>query len=369
MKTRQELTEILDFIADYATYLLASGVHTSRVIRNSQRIGQSQGVDIQLSSFQKSTILTVRDDATGEAVTRVVKIPALPISFERNSDLSALSWDALDEGFPLSEIRRRYDELTAKPRIDPIFVLLTVGLANASFCRLFGGDWIAMGIVFTSTLVGFAAKQRMQAHGVNHFLIFIISAFMASLCASAALRFDCSAETALATSVLFLVPGVPLINGVIDIVEGHVLIGCSRLIGALLLTRQGLAALVCGLAATALELVLCGSWVQAGGALAAAVPFLRLADLWLLLGLVWGSLPAARRAVDDLKYTRSTRMMLVACGVLLAAHTVLRIASLAAPASVPLGKASSGSFVVFSVLLLWYTVLMVKAYNVQRTKH
>ena len=67
-------------------------------------------------------------------------------------------------------------------------------------------------------------------------------------------------------------------------------------IGALLLTRQGLAALVCGLAATALELVLCGSWVQAGGVFAAAAPFLRLADLWLLLGLVWGSLPAARRA-------------------------------------------------------------------------
>ena len=131
MKTRQELTEILDFIADYATYLLASGVHTSRVIRNSQRIGQSQGVDIQLSSFQKSTILTVRDDATGEAITRVVKIPALPISFERNSDLSALSWDALDDRLPLGEIRRRYGELIDKPRIDPIFVLVTVGLANA----------------------------------------------------------------------------------------------------------------------------------------------------------------------------------------------------------------------------------------------
>ena len=223
MKTRQELTEVLDFIAEYATYLLGSGVHTSRVIRNSQRIGASQGVDLQLSSFQKSTIITAHDEESGEAITRVVKIPALPVSFERNSDLSALSWDALDEGLPLSEIRKRYDELTAKPRIDPIFVLLTVGLANASFCRLF------------STLVGFAAKQRMQAHGVNHFLIFIISAFMASLCASAALRFDCSAETALATSVLFLVPGVPLINGVIDIVEGHILIGCSRLINALLL--------------------------------------------------------------------------------------------------------------------------------------
>lgn len=235
MKTKQELTAILDFIAEYTTYLLGSGVHTSRVIRNSQRIGESQGVDIQLTSFQKSSIITAHDAASGEAITRVVKIPPLPISFERNSDLSALSWDAVDERLPLAEVRKRYTELIAKPRIDPIFVLLTVGLANASFCRLFGGDWTAAGIVFTATLVGFAAKQRMQAHGINHFLIFIISAFMASLCASAALRFDCTAEMALATSVLFLVPGVPLINGVIDIVEGHILIGCSRLINALLL--------------------------------------------------------------------------------------------------------------------------------------
>lgn len=92
-----------------------------------------------------------------------------------------------------------------------------------------------MGIVFTSTLVGFSTRQWMQAHAVNHFLVFILSAFLASLCASSALGFDCTAEVAIATSPLFLVPGVPLINGVIDIVEGHILIGCSRLINALLL--------------------------------------------------------------------------------------------------------------------------------------
>ena len=83
MKTRQELTEVLDFIAEYATYLLGSGVHTSRVIRNSQRIGASQGVDLQLSSFQKSTIITAHDEESGEAITRVVKIPALQLRPER----------------------------------------------------------------------------------------------------------------------------------------------------------------------------------------------------------------------------------------------------------------------------------------------
>lgn len=56
MKTQQELCDILGFIAEYATYQLGSGVHTSRVIRNAQRIGEALGVDVQLSSFQKSTI-------------------------------------------------------------------------------------------------------------------------------------------------------------------------------------------------------------------------------------------------------------------------------------------------------------------------
>lgn len=233
MKTSTELTQIADFVAEYATYLLGSGVHTSRVIRNSRRIGKSQGIDIQLSAFQKSIVMTAHDDSTGENITRVVGIPALPISFERNSDLSALSWEAVDEHLPLDEIRSRYERLISKPSIDPIFVLLTVGLANASFCRLFGGDWTAMSIVFTSTLVGFAAKQRMQAHKVNHFIIFILSAFIASLCASAALSFDCTAHICLATSPLFLVPGVPLINGIIDILDGHVLIGFSRLVNAM----------------------------------------------------------------------------------------------------------------------------------------
>lgn len=235
MKQNHELTETLDFIAEYATYLLGSGVHTSRVVRNSQRIGASQGVEIQLMSFQKSSIVSIHDPRSGESATRAVKIIQRPISFVRNSDLSALSWEALDEQLPLDEIRRRFERLTAKPYIRPGAALLAVGLANASFCRLFGGDWIAMAVVFVSTIVGLAVKQRMQAKGVNHLLIFTLTAFVASMCASVALRFDCTAHIALATSPLFLVPGVPLINGAIDIVEGYILNGCSRIINALLL--------------------------------------------------------------------------------------------------------------------------------------
>jgi len=235
MKNREEMTDILEFATEYSTYMLGSGVHTSRAIRCTQRIGASQGVEINFTTFQKSTILSVRDDESREVYTRVVPIPSLPISFHRNADLGALSWDAIDEDLTLEVIRKRFQLAIAKPHIDPRLVLLLVGFANAAFCRLFGGDWMAIAVVFFASLVGFFSRQQMQKRGLNHFLVFILSAFFASLVASTSLLLHCSSEVALATSVLFLVPGVPLINGIVDIVEGHILIGISRLVNAALL--------------------------------------------------------------------------------------------------------------------------------------
>ena len=100
MKSEAELKAVTQFVAEYATRLMGSGVHTSRVVRNARRIGASQSVDVRLTTFQRTSILTVREEGNPQVVTQVVEIPHLPISFERNSDLSALSWDALDDRLP-----------------------------------------------------------------------------------------------------------------------------------------------------------------------------------------------------------------------------------------------------------------------------
>ncbi len=236
MKSEEELKSIAIFIAEYAVCLLGSGVHTSRVIRNSKRIADSQGIEIRMTTFQKSIILTVNDKGSADVYTEVVEIPALPISFEFNSELSRLSWEAYDNQLTLEEIKEKYEKIIANPKMNPYLVLLLVGLANASFCRLFGGNWEAMAIVFVATLIGFFIRQQMQQRHINHFLVFSVSAFAASMCASSVLLFENpTADIAIATSVLYLIPGVPLINGVIDVLEGHTLTGFSRLIQAFLL--------------------------------------------------------------------------------------------------------------------------------------
>lgn len=229
------ILEVGKFIEDYSSHMMGCGVHTSRVIRSAKRIGEAFGYTVRISIFQKSIILALRNDENNESYNEVIDVPSLPISFEHNAELSALSWEAYDNHLSITELRKKYHKIISAPAINPLFVLLLVGLANASFCRLFGGDWLSMGIVFSATITGMFLKQQMAAQKVNHYIIFIMSAFIASLCASTSLIFNTTSEIALATSVLYLVPGVPLINGVIDIVEGHILSGFSRLVHASLL--------------------------------------------------------------------------------------------------------------------------------------
>lgn len=232
--TQHRINEIADFLSRYLSYMLGAGVHTSRVVRNSKRLGTAFGVDVSIHTSLKTATITVRKDNLMNS--RVVDVPPFAISFEWNADLSALSWAALDNNLSLEEVSERFDKLVAKPKMNPTFVLFMVSLANASFCRLFGGDMWAMLITFTATMIGFFIRQHLMKRHVNHFIVFTVSSFVASLCASSALTLGINtAEISLATSVLYLVPGVPLINGVIDITDGHTQIGISRLVNALML--------------------------------------------------------------------------------------------------------------------------------------
>ncbi len=222
MERNESLLPVAKFIAEYAAHMMGSGVHTSRVKRSSKRIGKAFNTDIKLNVSQKTIVISATHNETGETYSEVVDIPALPISFEHNAELSALSWETYDQHLSLEEVRQKYNEIVSAPKMDPMFVLILVGLANASFCRLFGGDWLSMGIVLSATITGMFLRQRMQANHINHYVVFAVSAFVASLCASTSLIFDTTSEIALATSVLYLIPGVPLINGIIDIVENRV---------------------------------------------------------------------------------------------------------------------------------------------------
>jgi len=229
------IQEIADLLTDIAAELMTAGAHTMRIIQNISRMAGKFGYFIELSVFQQSIMMTIthKEDSTNR-ITLIKKARSLVLNFTIVSDLSALSWDTFDKDLTFDEIKIRYHEIVTQKRMSRWLVLILVGFANAAFCALFKGDLYAVGLVFGATIAGFYLRQVLIKKHINHLIVFTTSAFVASLLAGLGYVFHLGTtpEVALASSVLYLIPGVPLINSILDIIEGHVLTGIARLVNA-----------------------------------------------------------------------------------------------------------------------------------------
>jgi len=113
----------------------------------------------------------------------------------------------------------------------PAWHALTAGCAGVAFCIVNGGDPASWFGSFAAAAAIFALRRQMAARNFNvHLTLFAVS-FTGSLLGLLLGRLMQTATPtiALGAPVLFLVPGVPMINGGIDIVRNHVTIGIARL--------------------------------------------------------------------------------------------------------------------------------------------
>lgn len=138
------------------------------------------------------------------------------------------------------------------------------------------------------------------------------------------------------------------------------------LVGCLVLGRRGLRPLGCITAGLVLELLLCGSQVQTGGFWLWLAPLLRLADLWLMTGCAALLLSQAGGMMETLG--ASVRRMPLTAAILLGLFSAAQIGALIRPDAAALDTAVAVLFVVYSVGMLWFTVLMIRAYNALRVK-
>lgn len=233
----EALKDTAMFLAEYASTLMAVGAQTSRIQLNTVRIARSFGYKVNLLIFPKTLSITLLDNENSHTYTYIKKTPAIPLNFKINMKLSELSWQAFDEKLPLKELWRRFKSIVMEKRESRWTVLLLVSFANACFCRLFDGNLTSMAIVWVATFVGFYIRQELTRRGLNQLAVFVICAFVSTMIGvSDFVYFHGGTEDmSLGTSMLYLVPGVPLINGVMDIVDHHVLDGIARLANACLL--------------------------------------------------------------------------------------------------------------------------------------
>lgn len=241
------LKEICLFLSNYAAWLLGCGATCIRIEKNVRRMSEAFGVTADINIMPSHIHLSVWNSDQSDSYNNIRKIQKTGISFNLNTQLSKLSWAVADGKLTFNEANDAFQQIQLTRPANKWLVLVLASLANASFCRLFGGDPTSMLIVLVATLAGYRLKQIMLEDKADVRLVFFCSAFVSSVIAAGGHLFNWgnTPEIALGTSVLYLIPGIPYINAVSDLLDGHYLCSFNRLIDATVLTTC-LSAGLCG---------------------------------------------------------------------------------------------------------------------------
>jgi uncharacterized membrane protein YjjP (DUF1212 family) len=232
-----DIHHVSRFLAIYAAYLWSYGATCIRITKNVNRIARTLDYDVDITILPKHVnVACVGRD--GEYSQYTTPTPALPVSYRANSQLSGLSWSVAQGRMNLLEAAEEFERINKEKHLDVWHVLILVVFANASFCRLFGGDPIAMLIVGFATLIGYSIKNICISNKVDLRVMVLCASFVSAVVGSAGYLFGHTStpDIALGTSVLYLIPGIPYINSVSDMIDGHYICFFSRFMQAVIHT-------------------------------------------------------------------------------------------------------------------------------------
>lgn len=223
-------------VAQSGQMLLAHGAESTLVGDIMRRIGIACGVDeVEVAlSANAFVVTTVMND---HCITTTRSCTDRGINMQVITDIQRvcimMEKGILDYGLAYKKIQNISPE-----RYNRWLVVVMIGLSCASFSRLAGGDWQVFMMTFIASACGMIVRQEIGHCHFNPLLNFAITAFVTTTISAQAVLYNIGGQPTIvmASSVLMLVPGFPLINSVADMLKGHINMGLARFTMASLLT-------------------------------------------------------------------------------------------------------------------------------------
>lgn len=270
LQTEEEiLNHKLDLLLRTGKMLVESLADTSRVIRNMRRtVAFLELRDENVNIYVNYTMLMVNYSDEDHTYTRFCRCSGHTVNMWNITRISHLTWESIRDNMSLDEYKAELDKIAARKRnYTPWQVAIGGGFACGGFCIQFGCDWTAFFYASIAAILGSRFRMFLGKHGCNEYVNIGIAAFIATLIAWATSLFatvpslSASLPSFLVSSTpyhpllacaLFIVPGVPLINFVSDMLDGYIQIGITRAVKVLMMVLAmafgiALAIKVCGI--------------------------------------------------------------------------------------------------------------------------
>lgn len=224
----EELRDVIDLALWTGQLLLQHGAPSQIVEETVHRVGTGLGCD-WLDVVVSMGSVTVTSSSHDDFRTKTRRVVKIGVNMAIIEGINQLSHDIWHGKVNRLSTRTTLERISTAPRYYGRWTTIVyVGLACAAFSRLFGGDIPTLIITFCASAVAMFVRQAMLKRYFNNFLVIFVTAFVAGTVASLASYVSPTPENALASSVLLLIPGVPLINSAEDIIEGHFMTGIAR---------------------------------------------------------------------------------------------------------------------------------------------
>lgn len=231
-------TEVGTLLLEIGALLMSAGANTNRIRLTMRRIAKSYGYKPEFLITHRAIMLTLQDKKGNLSFNQVKQTYAQTPNFKIVSGISRLSWRIADEKLQYHNAWEEVERLKSLPHYPRFIILITVALACSAFCRLSGGHISEMLIVFAASFLGLVAKQELSKKKVNpYFAIFLASFTTTMTCGALGIWLPHEHyNMTFVTSVLYLIPGIPLINSMSDILDGNSLNGIIRAINGLVIS-------------------------------------------------------------------------------------------------------------------------------------
>lgn len=244
------LADALDLSLEVGELVQLSGGHTARVIQQMEATARALGAEEchpAVSSINVSMTLVLG----GERLTGGRHAGHMGINFATLTALRRLITDLEQLGLSADQFRARLLLIrNAAPVYPTWLVMLALGGSGAAFAALFGAT--AVGVLLTmagswaGAWVRFLLVRRHQPPFVCVASAALVSALIVAGGAGVLGLSEAAMTPALAAAALFLVPGVPMLNGTADLLSAHYLNGVVRLAMSAVIIGSAATGLVAG---------------------------------------------------------------------------------------------------------------------------
>jgi uncharacterized membrane protein YjjP (DUF1212 family) len=232
---RLTLEDRADLVLAAAQVLFVNGQSTDQVLASAERLGRTLGLRAEIMPRWGELQLKAEDSASGARLISAVAVDPTGVAMSRVASTMRTIEDVA-AGRVAPAAAKEAIRASSQAALAPTWLFTLAAAAGAvALAVIFGVQHLpAVAVIFVSGAAGAVLRRGLAHYSANVFLQPFGAALLAGIIGALAVRYQLSSSLRLVAvcPCMVVVPGPPVLNGALDLVNGRIHLGAARIVFA-----------------------------------------------------------------------------------------------------------------------------------------